>query len=81
MCRRRAVNSTTGASHIRTGVGGIPRDHLAREDVATWIDGMVAGSVYACCGDLSVVNDVDRGRRRVQPGRARGRGAARPVAA
>ena len=35
------------ASHIRKGLGGIPLDQLTREDVATWIDGMAAGGVYA----------------------------------
>ena len=35
------------ASHIRKRLGGIPLDQLTREDVATWIDGMAAGGVYA----------------------------------
>lgn len=35
------------ASHIRKGLGGIPLDQLTREDVATWIDDMAAGGVYA----------------------------------
>ena len=35
------------AKHIRKGLGGIPLDRLSREDVATWIDGMAAGGVFA----------------------------------
>lgn len=35
------------AKHIRKGLGGIPLDRLTRDDVATWIDGMAAGGVYA----------------------------------
>jgi hypothetical protein len=39
--------SEWAAKHIRQGLGGIPLDRLSRDDVATWIDGMAAGGVYA----------------------------------